>query len=202
MRYKNIICKYCHKPAIVSTLRKADYCDNCKDLAHNEVARLCYNKNVSTKRQRNLEDIIGEKRKVNSDAANNMNIEDIREIAEEYDRLRLKTIQLYQKKKNQEKYLTKTSDMLSHKLEFDNPSDEEILKMARQVKEDRYNRRQNKISEKMLYAMMNAFNMRSANKFVNEAMQGAKKTRDFDGFLETLKDNEEIYAKIKKEKKY
>ena len=91
--------------------------------------------------------------------------------------------------------------MLSHKLEFDNPSDEEILEMARQVKEDRYNRRQSKISEKMLYAMMNAFNMRSANKFVNEAIQGAKQTRDFDGFLEKLKDNDEIYAKIKNEKR-
>lgn len=196
MRYKNIICKFCHKPAIVSTLRKADYCDDCKDLAHNEVARLCYNKNVSTKRK----EVLIEKRKVNSDAANNMNIEDIKEIAEEYDRLRLKTIQLYQKKKNQEKYLTKTTDMLSHKLEFDNPSDEEILTMAKKVKEDRYNRRQNKISEKMLYAIMDSFNMRSANKFVKEAIQGAKNTRDFEGFLETLKDNEEIYTKKRKGK--
>ena len=196
MRYKKIICKYCHKPAIVSTLRKAEYCDNCKDLAHNEVARICYNKNVSSKKMevKNL-------RKVNTNAVSNMNIDDIKEIAEEYDRLRLKTIQLYQKKKSQEKYLTKTSDMLSHKLEFDNPSDEEILEMARQVREDRYNRRQSKISEKMLYAMMNAFNMRSANKFVNEAIQGAKQTRDFDGFLEKLKDNDEIYAKIKNEKR-
>ena len=84
--------------------------------------------------------------------------------------------------------------MLTHKLEFENLSDEEILKMAKQVKSDRLIRRKNKISETMLFFMMDAFKMRSAEKFVTEAVRGAKMTKDLGGYLADLQKNEEIYV--------
>ena len=180
MRYRNIICKFCGKPATVPTLRKADYCDHCKQLQHNDVAKNSYQNKAETK--------------INTEAIDNLNYDDIADLANEYDKLRLKTIRLYQQKKAEEKHFTKTSDMLTHKLEFENLSDDEILKMAKQVKSDRLIRRKNKISETMLFFMMDAFKMRSAEKFVTEAVKGAKMTKDLGGYLADLQKNEEIYV--------
>lgn len=184
MRYRNIICKFCGKPATVPTLRKADYCDHCKQLQHNDVAKNSYQNKADAK--------------INTEAIDNLNYDDIVDLANEYDKLRLKTIRLYQKKRAEEKYFTKTSDMLTHKLEFENLSDDEILKMAKQVKNDRLIRRKNKISETMLYYMMDAFKMRSAEKFVAEAVKGAKTTKDLNGYLGDLQGNAEIYVNVKK----
>lgn len=210
MRYKNIICKYCGKPATVSTLRKADYCDDCKQLAHNEVSRICYKKNVSTNevmynrtnnvRQNNYSNERVVARKVSSDGANNMYVDELMNIAEDYDKLRLRAINLYKKAKAEEEYLTKSGDMFVHKLEFDNMTDKEKLEYADQVEKDRKIRRGRKLSKDTALEIVSAFDMRSARKFVNEAIKGAKSTRDFRSFLDNLKSDKEIYAEKKSPK--
>lgn len=204
MRYKNIICKYCGRSVAVSTLRKADYCDNCKALAHNESARNCYKKNVSAKEvmqgQEVFENLINRSqpvvRRVSSDGADNMYQKEITELANRYDSLRLDTIRLYKKLKNKKDYLTKTGDIFVHSLEFngDNMSDNEILEKAKQTIIDRKIRRGCKLSEQTVYEIMRSLGLRSASKFVDKAMNGARTTRDFTQFLESLKDDEEIYA--------
>lgn len=200
MRYKNIICKYCGKPAIVSTLRKADYCDNCKTLAHNEVSRICYKKTVSTndvmmKHERYVTD-----RKVSVDGANNMYNEELDAISMEYDKLRLRTIKLLQKAQAEEERLTKSGDVLVHKLEFEDLTDSEKLKMADIVAHDRKLRRGWKLTRQTAYGLVSSFELRSATKYVAEAKKGARSTRDFKGYLESLKSNNEIYVDNTKSK--
>ena len=204
MRYKNIICKYCGRKVAVSTLRKANYCDDCKALAHNESARNCYKKTVSTKEimqgQEVFSNLVNRSqpvvRRVSSDGADNMYKEEIKELADRYDSLRFDTIKLYKKLKNKKDYLTKTGDIFVHSLEFngDNMTDSEILAKAKQTMLDRKARRGCKLSEQTVYEIMRSLGLRSASKFVDKAMDGAKTTRDFTQFLESLKSDEEIYA--------
>ena len=197
MRYRNIICKYCGSPAIVSTLRRADYCDNCKTLAHNEASRVCYKKNVSTdvkvvKHENGLTP-----RLVSVDGANNMYNKELEEISAEYDKLRFRTIQLLKKAEAEEKRLTKSGDILVHKLEFENLSNTEKLQMADVVSHDRKLRRGCKLTKLTAYGLVSAFELRSATKFVKEAQKGARTTRNFKEYLESLKGNSEIYADSK-----
>ena len=194
MRYKNIICKYCGKPATVSTLRKADYCDNCKTLAHNEVSRICYKKNVSTNETMMKHESYITERKVSVDGANNMYNEELDAISMEYDKLRLRTIKLLQKAQAEEERLTKSGDVLVHKLEFENLTDSEKLKMADIVARDRKLRRGWKLTRQTAYGLVSSFELRSATKYVAEAKKGARSTRDFKGYLESLKSNNEIYV--------
>ena len=204
MRYKNIICKYCGRKVAVSTLRKANYCDDCKALAHNESARNCYKKTVSTKEimqgQEVFSNLVNRSqpvvRRVSSEGADNMYKEEIKELADRYDSLRFDTIKLYKKLKNKKDYLTKTGDIFVHSLEFngDNMTDSEILAKAKQTMLDRKARRGCKLSEQTVYEIMRSLGLRSASKFVDKAMDGAKTTRDFTQFLESLKSDEEIYA--------
>ena len=82
MQYKKIICKYCGKSAVVSTLRKANYCNNCKGLAHNEVSRAYYQKNISKNEimMRNKSHAIPS-RTVSVEGANNMYEKELDEIS-------------------------------------------------------------------------------------------------------------------------
>lgn len=198
MRYKNIICKYCGNPATVSTLRKADYCDNCKSLAHNEVSRECYKKNVSTNEfmtKKTSEVIIP--RKVSVDGANNMYESELIAISQEYDKLRGRAINLFKKAQAEEKRLTKSGDMLVHKLEFEDMTDEEKLNMTDVVARDRKLRRGWKLTKQTAYGLVSAFELRSATKYVSEARKGARTTRNFQEYLENLKGNREIYVDSK-----
>ena len=196
MRYKNIICKYCGNPATVSTLRKSDYCDNCKTLAHNEVSRICYKKNVSTNEVMKEQKINPAIRTVSVDGANNMYDKELEEISRAYDDLRLRAIKLCKKAQAETKRLTKSGDILVHKLEFENDkmTDDEKLRMSDVVARDRKIRRGWKLTGDTAYGIMASFGLRSATKYVAEAKKGARTTRDFRGYLESLKNNNEIYV--------
>ena len=201
MQYKKIICKYCGRSAVVPTLRKANYCNNCRGLAHNEVSRAYYQKNISKNEimMRNKNHAVPV-RTVSVEGANNMYEKELDEISEEYDKLRLKTIKLLQKAQAQEERLTKSGDILVHKLEFENLTDSEKLKMADIVARDRKLRRGWKLTKQTAYGLVSSFELRSATKYVAEAKKGARSTRDFKGYLESLKSNNEIYVDNMKSK--
>ena len=79
-------------------------------------------------------------------------------------------------------------------------TDKEKLEYADQVEKDRKIRRGRKLSKDTALEIVSAFDMRSARKFVNEAIKGAKSTRDFRSFLDNLKSDKEIYAEKKSPK--
>jgi hypothetical protein len=133
-------------------------------------------------------------RKVSVDGANNMYNEELDAISMEYDKLRLRTIKLLQKAQAEEERLTKSGDILVHKLEFENLTDSEKLKMADIVARDRKLRRGWKLTRQTAHGLVSSFELRSATKYVAEAKKGARSTRDFKGYLESLKSNNEIYV--------
>ena len=72
--------------------------------------------------------------------------------------------------------------------------------MADIVARDRKLRRGWKLTRQTAYGLVSSFELRSATKYVAEAKKGARSTRDFKGYLESLKSNNEIYVDNTKSK--
>ncbi|MBP3707550.1 MAG: hypothetical protein J6J36_02940 [Clostridia bacterium] len=201
MRYKNIICKYCGEPATVSTLRKADYCDkeSCKALAHNEASRICYKKSVSNPKF-NAEKITAQRvtnRQVSTEAVDSMEINDIKELARELGNLRYRMIKLIQKEVAKEKKFNKTNDIILHTIEFEKLTDKDWENIKQRLINDRKERRGTKIRRQILNEMLANLTMKNPGRFVEVAVDGAKKTRHFDECLADLREDESLFAKKK-----
>lgn len=205
MRYKNIICKYCGEPATVPTLRKADYCnkESCRMLAHNEASRICYKKSVSNPKFE-AEKVTAERvtnRQVSTEAVDNMEINDIEELARELGNLRYRAIKLIQREIAKEKKFNKTDDIILHTVEFEKLTDKEWDDIKSKLISDRKERRGTKIRRQMLNEILSNITIKNPSKFVKEAINGARKTRHFDECLKDLRTNKDIFAIKDGEKK-
>lgn len=189
MRYKEIVCDYCHNVATVPTLRKANYCDNCKAIAHNETVK-AWKKNNS---------VLTENTNQVYDATKYMYLKEIQSILNRYGDLRKETIHLWNKARKEADYYTKSGDMLLHKLEIGNMSDADKLSNLKKVEMDRRIRRGMKDSALVLFEIMCSFGLRDSAKFGEMAIEGAKTEKDFHGYLEKMKYNKEIYANALRE---
>lgn len=201
MRYKNIICKYCGEPATVTTLRKNDYCDkeDCKTLAHNEASKICYKKSVSNPKFE-AEKVTAQRvtnRQVSTEAVDNMEVDDIKELAKELGNIRYRMIKLIQKEVAKEKKFNKTNDIILHTIEFEKLTDKDWENIKKKLINDRRERRETKIRRQMLNEILANITMKNPGKFVDVAIDGARKTRHFDEFLADLRDDESLFAKKK-----
>lgn len=221
MRYKNIICKYCGEKAQVPTLRKQNYCnkENCKMLAHNEVARKHYHaqKNDATTNSdyykakllendvvskakiginSNVKKTIAE-RKVSPKVAENLYYDDIMQIALDMGNCRYRLIQLIKEEIKKEKDYNKQDDILLHKLEFEDLSREETGEIIDQLIIDRPNRRSLKVRRQMIDWLLVYSPIKNPSAFVKAAVKGAGTTRHFDKYLEELKNDPTIFAQKK-----
>lgn len=189
MRTKEIICQYCHQKAVVPITRMNGYCDNCRKLAHNNSARQYY---YNTKAPVVVE------RKVSTVAVDNLKGSDIeqrvQQLCEKYDGLRKETLELRNEINERKKKLTKSGDVLLHKLEFEDMSDAEFSRDAIRVKQDRILRRGYKIEECKVNEIMGSLGIRSAKGLNKAITQGARTTRDLEGYVESLRQNAEIYV--------
>lgn len=193
MRYRNIVCEFCGSPATVTTLRKGNYCDReeCKKMAHSKASKVYYKKNKQLALNNFNYHI---QRVVSTEAVDNMNIDDIKEIAQDLGKLRFKTIKLVQGLVEKERKFNKSDDYILHKLEFENLSDEDWLKIKQKLVKDRKERREIKIKRKMANEILRNITMKNPGKFVEEAKNGARKTRDFDNCLNELRKNSELFV--------
>lgn len=193
MKYKTIICRYCKKVAQVPTLRKEHYCDNCKAIAHNNAV-----KNSAIKKKEN--EAVKEKEVTAEeyDATKYMRKDELKELCKRYDDLRRDFIYFWQKSSKDAKYYTKTGDMLLHELEFCNPTDTDIVKKARLVQSDRAIRRGMKVSSLIAFPIVCSFGLRNATGFLELAIDGAKKEKDLQAYLDNIKYNKEIYSRALK----
>lgn len=181
MKYKEIVCDYCHKKAVVPTLRKANYCDDCKAKAHTE--------NVKASKRKNEEQYIQI-----YDPTEYMYIKEIQEILERYGCLRKDVIYLWSKIKKLAEYYTKSGDMLLHKIEIGGLTQQQTLNLAKGVEIDRRKRRGCKDSALILFHVMCSLGLRDPVKFGEVAINGAKTQKDFNEFLEMQKYDKSIYS--------
>jgi hypothetical protein len=132
------------------------------------------------------------------DATKYMRKDELKELCKRYDDLRRDFIYFWQKSSKDAKYYTKTGDMLLHELEFCNPTDKDIVKKARLVQSDRAIRRGMKVSSLIAFPIVCSFGLRNATGFLELAIDGAKKEKDLQAYLDNIKYNKEIYSRALK----
>lgn len=209
MQYKKIICKYCGKSAVVSTLRKTDYCNNCKTLAHNELSRKYYQRKSDDNQvmspnefaQKSVStvafDLLGDPRY-------NKYKERINKLLENDSKSRNEWIELQRDMRNDIDHLTKSRDMLMHKLEFEKytMSDEQKLLGLNKVQDDGITRRILKDELVIVDTMVSSHEVRNPKTLATKVRNATSKTTDLRGYVEELRSDPEVFAYNRESKTY
>lgn len=193
MKYKEIVCDYCHKTAIVPTLRKANYCDECKSIAHTQAVKI-------SKEKKEIGQIVGELKQM-YDPTEYMYQDIIEELLQRYADLRKDTYYWWDKIKKTVKHYTKSGDMLLHQLEIGGLSQQQILAITEKVELDRRKRRGGKNSDAILFVMLCSLGLRDPIKFGKVAFDGAKTEKDFHTYLDNMQYDQSIFANAKRREK-
>lgn len=167
---RKIVCKICGKEAYVPQRRKIDYCDNiaCKEAIYQESRKQAMKERVD--------------------------IADILELARQFDACRLQLIQLIEKERRTRENFEKAQCTYNHAFEFEDLTKDEVWEVYQKTKEERTNRRQSKYRYSILKTILDSIEIRKCNKFVVQAIQGCKTTRDFDNYIQnTLRKDEELF---------
>lgn len=199
-RKRKIVCKICGKEAYVPQRRKIDYCDDlaCKEAIYQESRKQAMKKWV--KKQKGISDTQETniqpqyEKKVNTEAAERVDIADILELARQFDACRLQLIQLIEKERRTRENFEKAQCTYNHAFEFEDLTKDEVWEVYQKTKEERTNRRQSKYRYSILKTILDSIEIRKCNKFVVQAIQGCKTTRDFDNYIQnTLRKDEELF---------
>ena len=203
-RKRKIVCKICGKEAYVPQRRKIDYCDDpaCKEAIYQESRKQAMKK--WTNKQKGINNVPQPsmskdvkpqyEKKVNTEAAERVDIADILELARQFDACRLQLIQLIEKERRTRENFEKAQCTYNHAFEFEDLTKDEVWEVYQKTKEERTNRRQSKYRYSILKTILDSIEIRKCNKFVVQAIQGCKTTRDFDNYIQnTLRKDEELF---------
>ena len=201
---RKIVCKICGKEAYVPQRRKKDYCDDlaCKKAMYKELNRQAMERYVD--KQKGISDMPKTniqkttepqyEKKVNTEAVERVDISDILELARQFDACRLQLIQLIEKERRTRENFEKAQCTYNHAFEFEDLTKDEVWEVYQRTKEERINRRQSKYRYSILKAILDSIEIKRCNKFVVQAIQGCKTTRDFDDYIQnTLRKDEELF---------
>ena len=208
--YKKIICENCGKTAFVPKIRRINVCTNpeCERIVrenHRKLAKEKFaDKQRELKKQNELineqqveEEKVEEKdKKIDTTAYDNTSFSDIRELARELGSIRYQLIEALEKEK---KLIEMTNEednsFLIHYLEFEDFSETEIYNKCMEVKERRVKRRSAKYRSALIKKLLNSIKIKTPERFVVQAINGCKKTRDFEKYLEELSKDETYFSK-------
>lgn len=201
---RKIVCKICGKEALVPQRRKIDYCDSlaCKEAVYKESRKQAMKKWVN--KQKGISDVSEPstskatepqyEKKVNTEAVERVDISDILELARQFDACRLQLIQLIEKERRTRENFEKAQCTYNHAFEFEDLTKDEVWEVYQKTKDERINRRQSKYRYSILKTILDSIEIKRCNKFVVQAIQGCKTTRDFDNYIQnTLRKDEELF---------
>lgn len=133
------------------------------------------------------------KRKVNTTAIENLEVSDLIEISRELGEIRYRLIEKIEKERENIKSFEHCDNTLVHAFEFEELDKEEVWAKYLENKETRTKRRMSKYRYAILKAMLDNITIKNPNKFVVEAINGGKETRDFENHIEELKKDESLF---------
>lgn len=214
MKKKEIICEICGKHALVNWTRSINYCDDPQCVItmkrrKNKEAIERFNKNKLQQIQANTAEETKEtveptelvkltneveERKVSLTAYNEMRIGDIRDIARQLGSLRYQLIQLVEKERKVIEDASKDTFTLTHCFEFEELSKEDVWEKYLETKRKRTERRTSKYRYAILKAMLDAIAIKNPDKFVAQAVNGCKTTRDFAEYVKELENDPNFFA--------
>ena len=138
-----------------------------------------------------------EKKKINTEALDKIEIYDIREIARELGTIRFRLIEMYQKENEQVKSLEKEDITLLHAFELENLTKEEVWKMYQETKSRRTNRRGGKDRKLLIETLLNSIRVKNPDKFIVKAINDGKQSKDFPDVIEELKKDDTLFVQSK-----
>ena len=203
--YKRIVCEICGKEAVVSKKRKLDYCNNpecekeMKILKRKETMQR-FNEKHGIEKVEQEETIKKpstwqpvENRKVDTEAVSNLDVSDIRELARQLGSIRYMLIQLIEKEREKIENASKEDSTLIHSFEFENLTKEEVWQKYLETKERRVNRRQERYRYAIIKGLLDSIKVKNPDKYIVQAINGCKETRNFDEYIDELKKDKELF---------
>lgn len=204
--YKEIICEICGKKETVPSKRKLNYCNDldCERMMK-EIKRKEAKDRFNAKNKISSQPIVEEEKKVkvwqpqetrtvNTTAYENLDISDIRELSRQLGTIRYTLIQMIEKERAKIESAGKFDDTLIHSFEFENLTKEQVWEKYLETKKQRTNRRQNRYRYTIIKGILDSIKIKNPDKYVVMAINGCKNTRDFDKYIEELKEDKELFA--------
>ena len=194
--------------------RRLDYCDNeyckleMKKRQASEASKRFYSKQnetqiITTQTNTATTPIVTpkkfkqfvepEQRIVSTNAAEIMDIADIRELARQLGTIRYSLIQLIEKERSKMERGTKDSDTLQHAFEFENLTKEEVWEKYNEIKETRTKRRATKYRYLIIKMLLDSIKIKNPDKFLVEAINGCKTERNLGDYLKELEKDKELF---------
>lgn len=204
--YKEIICEICGKRGTVPNKRKLNYCNDLEcERMMKEIKRKEAKDRFNAKNKISSQPIVEEEKKVkvwqpqetrtvNTTAYENLDISDIRELSRQLGTIRYTLIQMIEKERAKIESAGKFDDTLIHSFEFENLTKEQVWEKYLETKQQRTNRRQNRYRYTIIKGILDSIKIKNPDKYVVMAINGCKSTRDFDKYIEELKEDKELFA--------
>ena len=213
-RMRKIICEICGSQVEVPMRRRLDYCDNeyckleMKKRQALEASKRFYSKQnktqiITTQTNTATTPIVTpkkfkqfvepEQRIVSTNAAEIMDIADIRELTRQLGTIRYSLIQLIEKERSKMERDTKDSDTLQHAFEFENLTKEEVWEKYNEIKETRTQRRATKYRYLIIKMLLDSIKIKNPDKFLVEAINGCKTERNLGDYLKELEKDKELF---------
>lgn len=213
-RMRKIICEICGSQAEVPMRRRLDYCDNeyckleMKKRQALEASKRFYSKQnetqiITTQTNTATTPIVTpkkfkqfvepEQRIVSTNAAEIMDIADIRELTRQLGAIRYSLIQLIEKERSKMERDTKDSATLQHAFEFENLTKEEVWEKYNEIKETRTQRRATKYRYLIIKMLLDSIKIKNPDKFLVEAINGCKTERNLGDYLKELEKDKELF---------
>ena len=201
---------YCDNPECVKEFKRRKWCEYTNRYMHkrkaeneNENERIISRKIINYTEQelpitiksayQQARSILS-KSKVNTDALDNIEIYDIREIARELGTIRFRLIEMYQKESEQVKSFEKEDLTLLHAFELEDLTKEEVWKMYQETKSRRTNRRGGKDRKILIGTLLNSIQIKNPDKFIVKAINDGRQNKDFPDVIEELKKDETLFV--------
>lgn len=211
MKKKEIICEICGKRALVNCVRRANYCDDpqcvttMKNRKNREAVERFKQKQIAASTVEETKETVEpaepvkltnevEERKVSLTAYNEMKIGDIRDISRQLGSLRYQLIQLVEKERKVIEDANKDAFTLTHCFEFEELSKEDVWEKYLETKKKRTERRVSKYRYVILKAMLDAVAIKNPDRFVAQAVNGCKTTRDFTEYVRELENDPDFFV--------
>lgn len=208
-RMRKIIFEICGSQAEVPMRRRLDYCKlEMKKRQALEASKRFYSKQnetqiITTQTNTATTPIVTpkkfkqfvepEQRIVSTNAAEIMDIADIRELTRQLGAIRYSLIQLIEKERSKMERNTKDSDTLQHAFEFENLTKEEVWEKYNEIKETRTQRRATKYRYLIIKMLLDSIKIKNPDKFLVEAINGCKTERNLGDYLKELEKDKELF---------
>ena len=204
---KKIICEICGKEEWVDVRRRVNYCNSpeCAKIIKERQRKEAMARYNAKHGKNKIENLVPKEEKVEPEhnnyerqislvAYNELDVGEIRDIARELGAIRYQLIQLIEKERAIIENSNKYDDTLIHCFEFETLTKEEVWEKYLETQKKRTTRRVAKYRYRLLKTILDSILIKNPDKFMAQAINGCKNTRNFDEYVKELEKDSELFV--------